>query len=57
MATRNEDQPNIKPNGDRPDEPIVTKVSGKDLDQTIERLSQATVPYFRPGGALMPEKP
>lgn len=36
---------------------IVTKISGKDMDMTIKRMSLATAPYFRPGGPLMPHKP
>jgi hypothetical protein len=36
---------------------IVTKISGKDIDLTIDRLSAATASYFRPGGLLMPKEP
>lgn len=57
MAVEKEEQPRIEPDRGRPDGPIVTKISGDDLDRTIERLSEATAPYFRPGGPLMPDRP
>lgn len=44
-------------NGHDRDGVFVEKISGRDLDLTIDRLSAATAPYFRPGGLLMPREP
>ncbi len=55
MATNERDHQD-EPDRQERDRPIVTKVSAKDLDQAIRRLSDVTAPYFRSGGPLMPDK-
>jgi len=57
MTTNRRNQTQAEPDRFERERPIVTKVSGEDLDQTIKRLSEATAPYFRSGGPLMPDKP
>ncbi len=52
----NEPGKQTEPQRDDREDPVVTKITGKDLDQTIRRLSEATAPYFRPGGPLMPDE-
>jgi hypothetical protein len=57
MAANRRNQTQAEPDRSERERPIVTKVSGEDLDQAIKRLSEATAPYFRSGGPLMPDKP
>jgi hypothetical protein len=57
MATGEQNPRRAAPEPVKRERPIVTKVSGKELDQAIRRLSEATAPYFRSGGPLMPDKP
>jgi len=61
MATDKQDRHEPGPDKTRRSQPdgdvIVTKISGKDMDLTIKRMSLATAPYFRPGGPLMPKEP
>lgn len=56
MATRKRNPQQAQPGREKREVPIVTKVSGKDVDQAIRRLSEATAPYFRAGGPLMPDQ-
>jgi hypothetical protein len=56
MPTSKRNPQQAAPGSEKREIPIVTKVSGKDIDQAIRRLSEATAPYFRAGGPLMPDQ-